>query len=109
MKKSIILSMAITLIAAQAWAYKQQDLDMFKLLNSCEKCDLSEANLSKADLSGADLSGANLSGANLSVADLSGANLTDTDLTGANLKNIKEPKFCRTKTSIGVMNPDCRD
>ena len=99
MKKSFALLLATTVLTAPVLAYKQQDLDMFKLLNSCEKCDLSEANLSKADLSGANLSG----------ADLSGANLTDTDLTGANLKNIKNPQFCRTKTSIGIMNPDCRD
>ena len=94
MKKSFALLLATTVLTAPVLAYKQQDLDMFKLLNSCEKCDLSEANLSKADLSG---------------ANLSGADLTDTDLTGANLKNVEDPKFCRTKTSIGLLNPDCRD
>jgi len=75
-------------------------------LGSCERCDLSganlrgadlsgawlrEANLNKADLQGAKLSDAwlfqaNLTEANLAGADLSKAELTGADLQGANLK-----------------------
>ncbi|MEC8436384.1 MAG: hypothetical protein VXZ27_11260, partial [SAR324 cluster bacterium] len=31
--------------------------------------------------------------------------------TGANLKNarLNKSQFCRTKTSVGMMNPNCRD
>ena len=110
MKKSIILSLAIALIAAPVLAYKQQDLDMFQLLNSCEKCDLSEADLSEADLSRANLVAiplrkANLSRANLSRADLSGADLSGANLSGANLSGAK---FCNTVMPNGdIAIKDC--
>ena len=62
---------------------------------------LRTANLTESDLRGADLRSANLLG----------ATLKDTNFTGANLKNVRLDKsqFCRTKTSVGMMNPNCRD
>ena len=65
MKKSITLSLAITLLTAPAFGYKQEDLDKLKATNGCEKCSLSEA-----DLRGANLEGANLYGASLTKASL---------------------------------------
>ena len=111
MKKSIIPLLAIALIAAPALAYKQQDLDKLKLTQSCEGCDLREANLELADLSRAnlleaDLRGANLSGTNLSEADLSGA-----DLSGAQnwrAASLGYTKFCNTTMPDGyINNQDC--
>ena len=75
MKKSITLSLAITLLALPAFGFKQEDLDKLKATNGCEKCSLSEA-----DLRGANLAGANLRGADLRGADLSGAVLRDAEL-----------------------------
>ena len=107
MKKSIILSLAIALIAAPVLAYKQQDLDMFKSLNSCEKCDLSEANL-WGNLKEANLKEAYLSEANLFEADLTGANLTRADLEGAKLiaADLAGVKFCNTTMPDGSVNND---
>ena len=82
MKKSITLSLAITLLTAPAFGYKQEDLDKLKATNGCEKCSLSEA-----DLRGANLAGANLRGADLRGADLSGAVLRDAELDYAVLNN----------------------
>ena len=73
MKKSITLSLAITLLTAPAFGYKQEDLDKLKATNGCEKCSLSEA-----DLRGADLSGAVLRDAELDCAVLNNAILCNT-------------------------------
>ena len=50
---------------------KEADLQQFLKTNSCQGCDLPEANLESANLTGAFLIGENLKGVNLS-----GANLT---------------------------------
>ena len=73
MKKSIALSLAITLLTAPAFGFKQEDLDKLKATNGCEKCSLSEA-----DLRGADLSGAVLRDAELDYAVLNKAILCNT-------------------------------
>ena len=73
MKKSITLSLAITLLTAPAFGYKQEDLDKLKATNGCEKCSLGEA-----DLRGADLSGAVLRDAELDYAALNNAILCNT-------------------------------
>ena len=78
MKKSITLSLAITLLTAPAFGYKQEDLDKLKATNGCEKCSLSEADLREADLRGADLSGAVLRDAELDYAVLNKAILCNT-------------------------------
>jgi uncharacterized protein YjbI with pentapeptide repeats len=73
MKKLIILSLATALLAAPAFGFKQADLDKLKATNSCEKCDLT-----KADLNGANLSSAVLREANLDFADFTNAKLCNT-------------------------------
>ena len=75
MKKSITLSLAITLLTAPAFGFKQEDLDKLKATNGCEKC-----NPSKANLNFAKLPEANLPEADLESADLSGAVLRDAEL-----------------------------
>ena len=85
MKKSITLSLAITLLTAPAFGYKQEDLDKLKATNGCEKCSLSEADLRGANLEGANLYGASLTKAFLTKASLTKANLRGADLRGADL------------------------
>ena len=110
MKRSIILSLAITLLAAPASGFKQENLDKLKATNACEMCDLREtylreANLFRtylreANLSNADLTGAELNFADLFRADLRKADLSDSDLTGTT--------FCNTMMPDGsVNNADC--
>ena len=87
-----VLALVLALAATHASAFDAKQLAKFKATNSCEKCDLSEANLKWAKLRGANLSGANLKDANLSGADLrkaklKGANLKGANLKGANLEN----------------------
>ena len=50
MKKLMILSLAMALLASPAWGYKQEDLDKLAATNACEECDLHEANLTGAVL-----------------------------------------------------------
>ena len=50
MKKLMILSLAMALLASPAWGYKQEDLDKLAATNACEECDLREANLTGAVL-----------------------------------------------------------
>ena len=81
-----VLALVLALAATHASAFDAKQLAKFKATNSCEKCDLSEANLKWAKLRGANLSGANLKDANLSGADLRKAKLKGANLKGANLK-----------------------
>ncbi len=87
MKKSITLSLALALLTAPAFGFKQEDLDKLKATNGCEKCSLSEADLRGADLTGTSLTKANLFGADLRGADLLGAVLRDAELDYAVLNN----------------------
>ena len=87
MKKSITLSLAITLLTAPAFGFKQEDLDKLKATNGCEKCSLSEADLRGANLEEASLTKAFLTKADLRGADLSGAVLRDAELDYAVLNN----------------------
>ena len=61
MKKLILIS-ALLLFGSNGWAYNKTDLAKFKVINSCEGCDLSGANLSGAFLAGANLENAKLDG-----------------------------------------------
>ena len=45
MKKLMILSLAMALLASPAWGYKQEDLDKLAATNACEECDLRGADL----------------------------------------------------------------
>ena len=86
MKKSITLSLALTLLTAPAFGFKQEDLDKLKATNGCEKCSLSEADLRGANLEEANLYGAYLTKASLTKANLYGAYLVGAKLREANLR-----------------------
>ena len=120
MKRSIILSLAITLLAAPASGFKQENLDKLKATNACEMCDLREtylreanlfrANLREANLFRTYLREANLTGADLTEAELNFADLSNSDLTGADLSNsdLTGTTFCNTMMPDGsVNNADC--
>jgi len=112
-----VLALVLALAATPASAFDAKQLAKFKATNSCEKCDLSEANLKWAKLRGANLSGANLKDANLSGADLrkaklSGADLSGADLEKADLKNVLDLKnaiLCKTKMPWGIENTNCKE
>ena len=70
---------------SEGYAFDETDLKKLRAMNSCEKCDLREADLK---------------GANLSQANLSGAKLKNVKLDGAIL--------CGTKMPWGVENRDCK-
>ena len=96
--------------SGQVGAYDEKDVEKLKATGNCQKCDLSEANLTWADLSGASLEDANLKGANLEGANLEGANLGGANLTGAKLEgaNLEGAKLCRTTMPDGTMvNSGC--
>ena len=50
MKKLMILSLAMALLASPAWEYKQEDLDKLAATNACEECDLERTSLTGAVL-----------------------------------------------------------
>jgi uncharacterized protein YjbI with pentapeptide repeats len=115
MKKLVLISLSIVLLAPGTLAYKQEDLDKLKEANECVGCDLSGANFYEADLSEVNLEGAILHSTNLRRANLTNANLTDAlffraDLFGANLTNVnlKGAKFCNTIMPLGSIGiKDC--
>ena len=86
MKKPIILILAASIISLQVSAFEQKDLEWFIMLNNCQKCDLSEANLEGIDLQQANLIGSSLRKAKLSKSSLHQANLKGVSLVGADLK-----------------------
>ena len=99
---------------SEGYAFDETDLKKLRAMNSCEKCDLREADLKGANLSEAKLEKAYLGKANLSGADLRGANLRETNLSGADLRgadlswaNLTDAIFCRTKMPWGVENRNC--
>ena len=68
MKKLMILSLAMALLASLAWEYKQEDLDKLAATNACEEYDLR----------GADLTGAVLRDAKIDFADFTKAKFCNT-------------------------------
>ena len=78
MKKLMILSLAMALLASPAWEYKQEDLDKLAATNACEECDLRGADLERVDLERADLTGAVLSDAKIDFADFTKAKFCNT-------------------------------
>ena len=68
MKKLMILSLAMALLASPAWEYKQEDLDKLAATNACEECDLRGADLERADLTGAVLRDAKIDFADFTKA-----------------------------------------
>ena len=104
MKKLILISALLLVVASNGWAYNETDLAKLRATNACKRCDLSGADLRGANPRSADLRdtylrGADLSGANLRSADLRGAYLTYADLGNA--------KYCKTKMPWGEINDDC--
>ena len=73
----------LLLFAAPVAAAELQDLQQLLEHNSCQGCELSDADLVHAELKGAQLQQAKLRGANLSRAKLRGADLRDADLRQA--------------------------
>ena len=82
MKKAIILSIAMAILAAQAWGYEREDLNKLRVKKASVDCDLRKANLDWADLRGANLSGADLLRTSLTDANLVGNNLRGARLNG---------------------------
>ncbi|MEM8546203.1 MAG: pentapeptide repeat-containing protein [Cyanobacteria bacterium P01_H01_bin.119] len=83
---SLIVTLAGgTLLSSVAIAADPADIQQLLQTNSCENCDLSEANLRGLDLQNAQLQGANLQGAWLNFSDLSRANLRQANLQGAEI------------------------
>ena len=68
MKKLMILSLAMALLASPAWEYKQEDLDKLAATNACEECDLRGADLRDANLTGAVLRDAKIDFADFTKA-----------------------------------------
>jgi len=87
-----VLLLSLPLIwTKKASSFDTSDLERLQQTNSCQNCDLKEANLAGATLIGANLEGANLQGANLQGANLQGANLENANLFEANLEGGSEP------------------
>jgi len=45
MKKAIILSIAMAILAAQAWGYEREDLNKLRVKKTSVDCDSREANI----------------------------------------------------------------
>ena len=78
MKKLMILSLAMALLASPAWGYKQEDLDKLAATNACEECDPCGADLGGTDLERAYLTGAVLRDAKIDFADFTKAKFCNT-------------------------------
>ena len=70
MKRHIIFASVASLLSFQIYALEQKDLEWLLMLNKCEKCDLSQAELKGIDLDQANLSGAILRKVNFNESSL---------------------------------------
>ena len=116
-----VFTIVVMLIASLAYGetkkFDSTNLEKLKNTNSCNSCDLREAdfrgvNLLVADLGGADVRGAdfslaNLSGVNFKKANLRGANFTEANLLGANLRKADLRDATFYKADLG--SADLRD
>ena len=78
-----------------------------------KRADLRGANLNGADLRKANFFGADLRNAKLEWTKLRGTNLSEANLTDAMIKfeineNLDIAILCKTKTSSGEQNSDCK-
>ena len=90
-KLAALMALAVALYGGgPAMAFNAKHLAKFKVLNQCEKCDLSGANLEDANLEDANLKGAILEKTRLKKAKLKGAIL------------------CKTKMPWGEENSGCK-
>lgn len=93
MKKQLFASLLlmglgfVSLNNQSSYAFSPSDLQKLKTTGSCEKCDLSGANLANINLNKANLNGANLSGANLTNAKIIDSDLRSVNWSGATIQN----------------------
>jgi len=80
-----LLVLLLCSVSLQAGAFEQADQTRLLDSGGCERCDLSDSDLSGRPLANASLADSNLSGSNLSNSNLRYANLTGADLTQARL------------------------
>jgi len=80
-----LLALLLCSFSLQVAAFEQADLARLLDNGRCDRCDLSNSDLSGRQLANASLAGSNLGGANLSNSNLRYANLLDADLTQAKL------------------------
>ena len=81
---TIMTLLFVTLAYGKAKKFDSNHLEKLRNTNSCNSCDLREADFTGANLLVANLGGANVSGADFSLANLSGVNLIGANLRGAN-------------------------
>ena len=55
MKRHIIFASVASLLSFQVYALEQKDLEWLLMINKCEKCDLSQAELKGIDLDQANI------------------------------------------------------
>ena len=89
--KTFLVLFLVSVISQTVLAYVAEDVQRLLETNSCEQCDLSQANLREVDLKYANLNGADLTGANLTAADLGHANIDGSNFSGADLSKRKHP------------------
>ncbi len=93
MKKQLFASLLlmglgfVSLNNQSSYAFSPSDLQKLKTTGSCEKCDLSGADLRNINLSKANLNGANLRGANLTNAKIIDSDLRSVNWSGATIQN----------------------
>ena len=87
--KTFLVLFLVSVISQTVLAYVAEDVQRLLETNSCEQCDLSQANLREVDLKYANLSGADLTGANLTAADLGHANIDGSNFSGAGLSHAQ--------------------
>ena len=115
-KASLALFLVLS-ISHPVLAYLVEDVQRLLKTNSCEECDLSQANLREVDLKYANLNGADLTGADLRAADLGhasidGSNFFRADLSYGQLNNVnlKVANFRGTNlSSVDLTRADLRE
>ena len=86
MQRLAILCLGVFIAATSAQAADPAKVEQLLRYRTCQRCQLSDADLVHADLRDADLSGASLKRANLSQVNLDGANLRNADLSFTTLQ-----------------------
>jgi len=86
MQRQAILCLGVFIAATSAQAADPAKVEQLLRYRTCQRCQLSDADLVHADLRDADLSGASLKRANLSQVNLDGANLRNADLSFTTLQ-----------------------
>ena len=87
--KTFLALLLVLVISQPVLAYLAEDVQRLLETNSCEQCDLSQANLREVDLKYANLNGADLTGADLRSADLGHANIDGSNFSGAGLSHAQ--------------------